>query len=307
LEASIKRHDAGGKSFMEVTLFNPSNSIALMAHLQLRRNGSGDRVLPVYYSDNYVSMVPKESKKIIIEAATIDLRGEAPLLLLDGWNVDVTPVTSGDCNIALNTNALVRSWPVTGIPIKWFDGPLNDLKLCCGVRTGAPKGFAVDAGYDLGTGLHSSHNAVIDTAGAPSIPADVYNSARFGECTYTFPMKPAAAGYTVRLAFAEISFAPKVAPGKTSPSPSAVTPEATPEPDLTGKRVFNVDINDKPVLTNFDIFAAAGRRNKAVVKEFKAIQPDKEGNITIHFKPGPADQPIINGIEILSAEGKGLS
>jgi hypothetical protein len=114
-------------------------------------------------------------------------------------------------------------------------------------------------------------------------------------------MRPSAVGYRVRLAFAEISFVPKVAPGKpsASPSPGAVTAKATPEPDLTGKRVFNVDINDRPVLTNFDIFATAGRRNKAVVKEFNDIQPDKAGNITIHFKPGPADQPIINGIEIL--------
>ena len=27
-----------------------------MAHLQLRRQKSGERVLPVYYSDNYVSL-----------------------------------------------------------------------------------------------------------------------------------------------------------------------------------------------------------------------------------------------------------
>ncbi len=302
LDVSMKRHDAGGKTFLEVALHNPTDSIALMAHLQLRRQ-DGERVLPVYYSENYISMVPKESKSLTIEAATADLRGKSPLLVLDGWNIDVAPVASGDENVEQNKNALVASWPVTGLPIKWFAGPLDQVKVCCGVRSQRPMhtGFSQDAGYDLGSSLRGS-GTVTDATGAPATPQDLYQSARVGECTYTFPMKPAAAGYTVRLAFAEISFAPKAA-AKPSSSPSAAaspTPKP-PEPDLTGKRVFNVDINGQRVLTNFDIFAAAGGRNKAAVKEFKGIQPDKNGKIAIEFKNGAKDQPLINGIEILPA------
>jgi len=72
-----------------VTLHNPGTRIALMAHVQLRRKGDGERVLPVYYSDNYVSLVPNESRTITIEAATADHKGEAALVLVDGWNVGV--------------------------------------------------------------------------------------------------------------------------------------------------------------------------------------------------------------------------
>ena len=58
-----------GQRLLAITLHNPTHSIALMAHVQLRRK-SGERVLPVFYSDNYVSLVPNETK-------TIDDRGRA--------------------------------------------------------------------------------------------------------------------------------------------------------------------------------------------------------------------------------------
>lgn len=87
LEKRITRHDADGKILMDVSLFNPTKSVALMAHVQLRRQQSGQRVLPVYYSDNYVSLLPGESKTISIEAATKDLGNEQPVVKLDGWNI----------------------------------------------------------------------------------------------------------------------------------------------------------------------------------------------------------------------------
>jgi hypothetical protein len=61
LEAQVTRKDADGKMLVTVTLHNPTAGLAVMAHLQLRRH-SGERVLPVYYSDNYVSLTPNESK-----------------------------------------------------------------------------------------------------------------------------------------------------------------------------------------------------------------------------------------------------
>ena len=118
LEASLKRHDAGGNCLLDVTLHNPSGNIALMAHLQLRRKNSGERVLPVYYSDNYFSLLPQESKTVTIEAATAALRGDQPLVVVDGWNVEVIPTSSSQGGIEPNKNAQVSSWPVTGISIK---------------------------------------------------------------------------------------------------------------------------------------------------------------------------------------------
>jgi beta-galactosidase/beta-glucuronidase len=117
LETMVVRRDVGGKSLFDVTLHNPGTQIALMAHLQLRRKRSGERVLPVYYSDNYVSLLPNESRTITIEAATADLNGDAGLVLVDGWNVGVAASSAQGVDVALNVGAQVAHWPVTGLPM----------------------------------------------------------------------------------------------------------------------------------------------------------------------------------------------
>jgi beta-mannosidase len=117
LESKVVRRDVGGKSFFDVTLHNPGTQIALMTHVQLRRKGSDERVLPVYYSDNYVSLVPNEIRTITIEAATVDLKGEAALVLVDGWNVGVNASSAAGVDLALNVGAQVDHWPVTGLPM----------------------------------------------------------------------------------------------------------------------------------------------------------------------------------------------
>jgi beta-mannosidase len=117
LDAKVARRDVAGKSLIEVTLHNPGTQIALMAHVQLRRKRSGERVLPVYYGDNYVSLVPNESRTITIEAATSDLEGEAALVLVDGWNVGVAVSSAAGVDLGLNVGAQVDHWPVTGLPM----------------------------------------------------------------------------------------------------------------------------------------------------------------------------------------------
>jgi Exo-beta-D-glucosaminidase Ig-fold domain/Glycosyl hydrolases family 2/Glycosyl hydrolases family 2, sugar binding domain/Glycosyl hydrolases family 2, TIM barrel domain len=117
LDAKVARSDAEGKSILSVTLHNPGAQVALMAHVQLRRKKSGERVLPVYYSDNYVSLLPNESRTITIEVATPDLKGEEALVLVDGWNVGVNAASSGGIGIAVNADSQVSHWPVTGLPM----------------------------------------------------------------------------------------------------------------------------------------------------------------------------------------------
>jgi len=104
-----------GQRRLRVILHNPTQSIALMAHVQLRRK-SGERVLPVFYSDNYVSLVPGETKIIEMEAAAMEFKGEAALVVVDGWNVTVTPATFPAASIKPNLDAQPDLWPATGLP-----------------------------------------------------------------------------------------------------------------------------------------------------------------------------------------------
>ncbi len=117
LDAKVERHDADGRCLLSVTLHNLGAQVALMTHVQLRRQQSGQRVLPVYYTDNYVSLVPNETTTLSIEAAEADLKGEMPLIVVDGWNGRVVPSTSPDVAVGPNVDAQVDHWPVTDLPM----------------------------------------------------------------------------------------------------------------------------------------------------------------------------------------------
>jgi hypothetical protein len=116
LNAQAQSAEAGGTRTVTVTLTNPSKNIALMAHLQLRRK-SGDRVLPVSYSDNYVSLVPGDSKTITIQADTSQFNGEDALVVVDGWNVSVAPANFTGVSIAPNLDAMPENSPDTGFAV----------------------------------------------------------------------------------------------------------------------------------------------------------------------------------------------
>jgi hypothetical protein len=116
LDAKVRRSDLGGKSVITVTLKNPTTHVALMAHVQLRRK-SGERVLPAFASDNYVSLVGGESRTIALEAATKELKGEDALVVVDGWNVSVGDANAKGVAVQDNVDAQVSHWPTTGLPL----------------------------------------------------------------------------------------------------------------------------------------------------------------------------------------------
>ena len=117
LQAQAESKDTDGKRLVTVTLHNPTPNIALMTHLQLRRH-SGERVLPVFYSDDYVSLAPNETKTITVEAASKDFNGEGALVVFDGWNVTVAPASFAGVSVAPNLEAQPDNSPATGLPFQ---------------------------------------------------------------------------------------------------------------------------------------------------------------------------------------------
>jgi beta-galactosidase/beta-glucuronidase len=82
---TVKRD--GDRWLLTTRLENPTKTPALMVHVKVIREKSGDRILPALYSDNYIALMPGEQRVIATEVAQADTRGEAPRVVVDGFNV----------------------------------------------------------------------------------------------------------------------------------------------------------------------------------------------------------------------------
>jgi outer membrane protein assembly factor BamB len=78
-----------------------------------------------------------------------------------------------------------------------------------------------------------------------------------------------------------------------------------PAADKAGQRIFDIKLQDNVVLEGFDIVAAAGAVNKAVVKEFTGIKAQKALVLELLAKtanPEASQAPIINCIEVIKED-----
>jgi hypothetical protein len=141
----------------------------------------------------------------------------------------------------------------------------------CGSSSAASP-FKADQ-YGSGGTQRTVTNAITISGITNPAPQAVYQSERYGTSTYTFPSLTAGASYKVRLHFAELY------------------------QTATGRRKFNVVINGSTVLSSFDIYATAGARYKAVLREFTTTA-SASGQIVINFQT-VTDNATIEGIEII--------
>ena len=67
-------------------LLSNKDKIAFFNRLKVRDKTTGKRILPVHYSDNYISLVPGEKKEVTLSFNT-DIRTENIEVVMEGWNV----------------------------------------------------------------------------------------------------------------------------------------------------------------------------------------------------------------------------
>jgi exo-1,4-beta-D-glucosaminidase len=70
-----------------VTIKNLSNSVAFMVHLRATRNKAGTDVTPIFWDDNYFSLLPGEQREVSATYATSALEGDTAVLQVEGFNV----------------------------------------------------------------------------------------------------------------------------------------------------------------------------------------------------------------------------
>ncbi|HNR40623.1 MAG TPA: discoidin domain-containing protein [Bacteroidales bacterium] len=87
LKMSTRTKKSGGNWNLTTTLSNPTPHPALMVRLKIVGRSSGERILPVFYSDNYIFLMPGEEKTIDMKLKDADTRGEKPVVEISGFNV----------------------------------------------------------------------------------------------------------------------------------------------------------------------------------------------------------------------------
>jgi exo-1,4-beta-D-glucosaminidase len=70
-----------------VTLTNPSEKLAFFMELMAVKKSNGMSILPVFWSDNYVSLAPGESKKITLKFYAKDLGSDELQINIQGVNL----------------------------------------------------------------------------------------------------------------------------------------------------------------------------------------------------------------------------
>ncbi len=128
--------------------------------------------------------------------------------------------------------------------------------------------WSADTDFNTGTTYTVTHAI----AGTPEQTLYQHQRWTAGTLTYTIPV-PAGA-WTLSLLFSENYV--------TGPK----------------ERLFNVSVNGTRVLTQFDIFAAAGGEYIANVQTFSVTST---GTVTIAFAPGSIQNPTVNAIQLVPA------
>jgi exo-1,4-beta-D-glucosaminidase len=76
-----------GKCSCVLEVENPSTSLAFAVNPKIIGKDSKDLVLPVFWEDNYFSLLAGEKRSLTVEFYPDRLHGEKPVLALDGWNI----------------------------------------------------------------------------------------------------------------------------------------------------------------------------------------------------------------------------
>jgi len=228
----------------------------------------------LHFDESYWTAAGKREFNVLINGTQV-LTDFDVFATAGGENIAVVEqfnaVANASGQIVIQFVSVIDNAEINGIEIQ-TSAPTTDIRVDSG---GVTSGSWL-ADEDYSGGNESSTTAAINTAQVTNpAPQAVYQTERFGAFTYTIPGLTAGASYTVNLNFAEIYWT------------------------AAGKREFNVLINGTQVLTNFDVFAAAGGENIAIVKSFTATA-NSSGAIIIQFTTGAADLPKVSGIEVVN-------
>jgi hypothetical protein len=133
--------------------------------------------------------------------------------------------------------------------------------------------WSADMDFNGGVAATPVTHAISGTSDAALYQTERYGASSNGAASFQYSIPVANGNYTVLLKFSEDYFT------------------------AAGQRQFDVAINNEQVLTNFDIYAAAGGQYKAIDKQFNVTATN--GLVNVTFTPGSANNPKIDSLAII--------
>ena len=158
--------------------------------------------------------------------------------------------------------------------------PGNEIRILCGYtkenyidRSG--KVWESDRYFHGGAASVGSLQTITRT-----LDPTIFQQSRMGEFSYDIPLKEGV--YELRLYFAETEFAPAAFVGGGE-----------------GSRIFEVNLNGKPLLVHLDVYRDAAGNNAAYERVFKDVAPASDGYLHLGFHYSWREKPFLNALEIV--------
>jgi hypothetical protein len=158
--------------------------------------------------------------------------------------------------------------------------PDEEIRILCGYS----KENYIDRGGKVWQGDRyfkgGQPNSEAQQAITRTLDPTIFQQSRTGDFSYDIPLKKRA--YELRLYFAEYQFGPSsFSDGGES------------------SRIFNVELNGKPLLVNFDVYSDAVGFNTAYERVFKDVTPASDGFLHLKFYAAYREKPFLNAVELV--------
>ncbi len=78
----------GDNYYVTAVVHNPTDRLAFMAYLSVRKGNTDDSVLPIFWDDNYITLLPGETRTVQGYFHAEDFQGQPPRVEVSGWNIE---------------------------------------------------------------------------------------------------------------------------------------------------------------------------------------------------------------------------
>jgi exo-1,4-beta-D-glucosaminidase len=92
VKASLKFHEGGEEPTGHVVVENTGAALAFLVRLRLLKGKDGAEILPVFWDDNYLCLLPGEKRELTVHVRKADLGSTKAVLAVDAFNV--APLTA---------------------------------------------------------------------------------------------------------------------------------------------------------------------------------------------------------------------